>query len=321
MKFATVLVSGQHRPAIVSGEEIIDLVAARTVNPAAKLLPQDMIGIITGGRSAFEIARDIELDANRNSGIYRNARALVRLNDVQLAAPLPVPRLILAIGANYGEHLKEMNTPRPATPMAFHKSISSVVGSGGDIVLPPNNSGMVDYEGEFTIVMGRTCHNVSEDKALDYVFGYTIANDVSARDWVAPAFQAQGMINTIVAWEHNILGKLFPTFCPMGPFIVTSDEIGDPHDLHIETRLNGQVMQSSNTSDLIFNVREIIAYYSKFMTFEPGDTILTGSPSGVGFGRKPPVFMKANDIVEVSVEKVGTLKNTIRAAAKSPTGT
>lgn len=315
MKLATILVADQHRPAIVNGDTLIDLVAARSMSPAARLLPDDMIGIIAGGAPALHLLRDIEQDARANESKYRNAHALIALAKARLAAPLPEPRLILAIGANYGEHLKEMNTQHPATPMAFHKSISSVIGSGENILLPPKNPDMVDYEGEFTIIMGRTCHNVSEDKALDYVFGYTIANDVSARDWVAPAFKAQGMINTIVAWEHNILGKLFPTFCPMGPFIVTGDDIGDPHNLHIETRLNGQVMQSSNTSDLIFNVKQIIAYYSKFMILQPGDAILTGSPSGVGFGRKPQVFMKADDTIEVSVEKIGTLTNTIRAAS------
>jgi acylpyruvate hydrolase len=119
---------------------------------------------------------------------------------------------------------------------------------------------------------------------------------------------------TVPAWEHNILGKLYPTFCPIGPVIVTSDEVGDPHDLKLETRLNGEVMQSAHTSDLVFDLKQIIAYYSKFLTFHPGDVIMTGSPSGVGFGRKPQVFMKAGDVVEVTVEKIGTLHNTIRAA-------
>jgi 2-keto-4-pentenoate hydratase/2-oxohepta-3-ene-1,7-dioic acid hydratase in catechol pathway len=172
----------------------------------------------------------------------------------------------------------------------------------------------IQPEGEFTAVIGRTCHDVSETEALDYVVGYTIVNDVSARDFVAAAQAAQGMIPTIVAWEHNILGKLYPTFCPMGPYIVTADEIGDPNALHIETRLNGQIVQDSNTSDLVFNVAQIVAYYSKFLTFEPGDLITTGSPSGVGSGRKPQLFMRDGDTIEVTIEKLGTLRNPVRKA-------
>ena len=313
MKLATLMVGGQYRPAVVLGAEVLDLVAARKVSAAATLVPGDLAGIFAAGRAALDVLQGIVEEARHSAGAFRASNALLPEAQAPFVAPLPEPRLIMAVGANYHEHLKEMNTPPPATPMAFQKSLTSVVGPGADIVLPANHPDMVDYEGEFTVVIGSTCHDVTEDEALNHVAGYTIVNDVSARDWVVPAFQAQGMINTVVAWEHNILGKLFPTFCPMGPVIVTSDEVGDPHDLKIETRLNGQVMQSAHTSDLVFNVRQIIAYYSKFLTFRPGDLILTGSPSGVGFGRKPQVFMKPGDVIEVSVEKIGTLRNTIRA--------
>ena len=183
--------------------------------------------------------------------------------------------------------------------------------SGDQIILPPIRADMVDWEGEFAAVIGRTCHNVTETEALEYVAGYTILNDVSARDWVAPAFQAEGTIPSIVAWEHNILGKLFPTFCPMGPVIVTSNEIRNPHNLGIQTRLNGEVVQDSNTSDLVFDLNHIISYYSQFLTFLPGDIIATGSPSGVGYGRRPQKFMRAGDTIEVSVECIGTLTNKV----------
>lgn len=311
MKLATLAINGQFRPAIVLGEDVLDLVAAKALSPVGTLVPSDVIGILAGGETALEIIRKVAEDCKHRVDAYRARQALLSAASASFAAPIPNPRIILAVGANYHEHLREMNTPPPTTPMAFYKSLSSIIGSGANIVLPRSNPDMVDFEGEFTAVIGRTCHNVSEADALDFIGGYTVINDVSARDWVAPAFQAQGMINTVVAWEHNILGKLFPTFCPMGPYVVTSDEVGDPHNLKVETRLNGQVMQSARTSDLVFNLKQIIAYYSKFFAFEPGDVIMTGSPSGVGFGRKPPIYMKHGDIIEVSIEKIGTLRNTI----------
>jgi acylpyruvate hydrolase len=172
---------------------------------------------------------------------------------------------------------------------------------------------MLDWEGEFTVVMGKACHRVKEAQALDYVAGYTIVNDVSARDWVAPIFAATGIMGPIHAWEHNVLGKMFPTFCPMGPVIATSDEVPDPGNVKIQTRLNGRVMQDANTDDLVFSVAKLIEYYSQFYLFKPGDCITTGSPSGVGFGRNPKVFMKAGDVIEVEVQGVGVLRNPISA--------
>jgi 2-keto-4-pentenoate hydratase/2-oxohepta-3-ene-1,7-dioic acid hydratase in catechol pathway len=176
---------------------------------------------------------------------------------------------------------------------------------------------MLDWEGEFTVVIGKTCHGVKADKALDYVAGYTIVNDVSARDWVAPIFSASGTMNAIHAWEHNILGKLFPTFCPMGPCIATKDEVPDPGNVRIVTRLNGQVMQDANTDDLVFSVPKLIEYYSQFYRLLPGDCITTGSPSGVGYGRNPKVFMKAGDSIEVEVAGVGVLSNLVKAGMKA----
>jgi 2-keto-4-pentenoate hydratase/2-oxohepta-3-ene-1,7-dioic acid hydratase in catechol pathway len=155
---------------------------------------------------------------------------------------------------------------------------------------------------------------VSEADAMDYVAGYTIANDVSARDWVGPVFAAEKPFDAISAWDRNLLGKQLPTFCPCGPVITTKDEIVDPHDLQMTTRLNGEVMQSSKTDDLIFNLPQIISYFSKYYRFSPGDIVTTGSPPGVGAGRKPPVFMKPGDVVEVEIEGIGTLSNPIAAA-------
>jgi 2-keto-4-pentenoate hydratase/2-oxohepta-3-ene-1,7-dioic acid hydratase in catechol pathway len=213
---------------------------------------------------------------------------------------------------NYHEHLKEMKTPVPEKPAAFTKSVASIIGTEDPIRVPKANPDMLDWEGEFSVVIGRACHRVSAAQALDYVGGYTLVNDVSARDWVAPIFKASGLMGPIHAWEHNLLGKMFPTFCPMGPCIATKDEIRDPANVQIQTRLNGQVMQDANTDDLVFSVVKLIEYYSQFYLFKPGDVITTGSPSGVGFGRNPKVFMKPGDVVEVEVKEIGVLRNQIK---------
>jgi acylpyruvate hydrolase len=318
MRLATIDVDGQLRPAVVLGDRILDLTAARRVSAAAKLLPDSMLEILACGDEASAILRKLAGEAEGKASAYEGAGALLVTASAKLAAPIPLPRVILAVGANYHEHLKEMNTIGPATPMAFYKSVSSVIGHGDEIILPPGHTEMVDWEGEFAFVIGRKCHDISESEALSCVAGYTILNDVSARDWVDQAFKAEGMIPTIVAWEHNILGKLFPTFCPIGPVIVTADEVGDPHKLGIQTKLNGEIMQDSNTSDLVFNVSQIISYYSKFLTFMPGDIVSTGSPSGVGYGRKPQTFMREGDTIEVAVESIGTLRNRIVREARRP---
>jgi 2-keto-4-pentenoate hydratase/2-oxohepta-3-ene-1,7-dioic acid hydratase in catechol pathway len=205
-----------------------------------------------------------------------------------------------------------MKTPVPERPAAFTKSVSSVIASGQPILLPPAQPHMVDWEGEFTVVLGKGGHRIPAARALEHVAGYTIINDVSARDWVAPIFAATGVMGPIHAWERNLLGKMMPTFCPMGPCIATRDEIPDPANVKIQTRLNGRVMQDANTDDLVFSVVKLIEYYSQFYRFMPGDCITTGSPSGVGFGRNPKVFMKAGDVVEVEVKEIGVLRNPIK---------
>lgn len=264
--------------------------------------------IVEIGASLKELLQSGSLEAARKATGPKHP-----LGKVKLVAPIPDPGLVLSVGMNYHEHLKEMKTPVPEKPAAFTKSVASIIGSGEAIKVPPSHPGMLDWEGEFSVVIGRACHRVKASQALDYVAGYTLVNDVSARDWVAAIFQAKGTMGPIHAWEHNLLGKMFPTFCPMGPCMVTKDELPDPGKVHIETRLNGKVMQSANTDDLVFGVRELIEYYSQFYLFKPGDVITTGSPSGVGYGRNPKVFMKPGDVVEVEVKQIGVLRNPIEA--------
>jgi 2-keto-4-pentenoate hydratase/2-oxohepta-3-ene-1,7-dioic acid hydratase in catechol pathway len=284
MKLVTFEIDHRARPGRLSGDEIVDLHALAP--DVRTILEQDLL-------------RKAAAAAGRS----------VPLKEVKLLAPIPNPGMVLSVGMNYHEHLKEMKTPVPEKPAAFTKSVASIIGPDAPIRIPPSNPDMLDWEGEFSVVIGKPCHRVKAAQALDYVAGYTIVNDVSARDWVAPIFSATGVMGPIHAWEHNLLGKMFPTFCPMGPVLATKDEVPDPANVKLQTRLNGTLMQDANTDDLVFSVVELIEYYSQFYLFRPGDVITTGSPSGVGYGRNPKVFMKAGDIVEVEVQGVGVLRN------------
>ena len=288
MKLVTFEIDGQACPGRLAGDEIVDLQA----------LAPDV-------RSILE--HDLLAEARKASG------RSVSMRGVKLLAPILNPGMVLSVGMNYHEHLKEMKTPVPEKPAAFTKSVASIVGPDAPIRIPPGNPSMLDWEGEFSVVIGRPCHRVTAAQALDYVAGYTIVNDVSARDWVAPIFSAQGIMGPIHAWEHNLLGQMFPTFCPMGPALATKDEVPDPANVKLQTRLNGTLMQDANTDDLVFSVVQLIEYFSQFYLFRPGDVITTGSPSGVGYGRNPKLFMKAGDVVEVEVQGIGVLRNPVQA--------
>jgi len=309
-----VTVAGGGGAGVVIGDDILNLAGCRDVVERARLVPTTVRGILEDGDSALDLIERIidEIGASRSvAERLRQAGALSERSGVRLAAPITNPGLILSCGLNYHEHLREMNTPVPAAPTAFTKNAAQIIGPDAAIVLPDSHPDMVDWEGEFCVVIGRPCYNVTADDALDYVAGYTLVNDVSARDWVAPVFAATGIMGPILAWEQNLLGKQFPTFCPMGPVLATRDEIADPDDVELATVLNGTIVQSANTSDLVFNAVHLIAHYSQFYRFQPGDIITTGSPSGVGYGRDPKVFMRAGDRIEVRASGIGVLSNSV----------
>jgi 2-keto-4-pentenoate hydratase/2-oxohepta-3-ene-1,7-dioic acid hydratase in catechol pathway len=231
-------------------------------------------------------------------GAYRVTDRLVSPGKV-LAPVAPVN--ILAIGLNYRRHAAEGGKGVPERPMLFIKSTNTVQNPGDPIELPRRlPSSEVDYECELAVVIGRSCKNASRANALDFVLGYTAANDVSARDW-------QNRLNG----GQFCQGKSFDTFCPLGPVLVTRDEIPDPGQLRIRTILNGQVMQDWSTSDMVFDVPALIEFLSGSKTLLPGTVILTGTPHGVGYARKPPVFLKAGDTVTVELEKIGALTNPV----------
>jgi len=216
---------------------------------------------------------------------------------VRLLAPLDPPN-IMAVGLNYRKHAEETKVSLPEIPVLFIKSTTSVIGPGHAIVLPAAGPDQVDYEAELAVIIGKTAKNVPRAEALDHVFGYCCANDVSARDWQIEKQKRQ--------WAR---GKSFDTFCPLGPCILTVDEIPDPGNLPIRSILNGRVMQESNTSDMIFDVASLISDLSQSITLLPGTVILTGTPEGVGFARKPPVFLRPGDEIAIEIDKIGRLVN------------
>lgn len=222
-----------------------------------------------------------------------------------LEAPVDPPQ-IFAIGLNYREHAKEFNNPIPEYPVVFIKSVGSVLKPGGTIEIPKTaQATFVDYEVELAVVIGRRTKNVSEEEALDHVLGYTIANDVTARDW-QKGEKGGGQ------WCR---AKSFDTFCPLGPWIVTKDELPDPNMLTIESRVNGELRQSSNTSDMIFTVPQLVSFLSKSLTLLPGAVILTGTPCGVGAAMDPRVRLAEGDEVKLSIEKIGELTNRVGVEA------
>ena len=227
---------------------------------------------------------------------------LVESRDAYWFAPVPRPAKLICIGLNYRDHAAESNMPIPERPVIFSKFPTSVIAPGEPVVIPPTSQ-QVDYEAELAVVIGRRAKNVKASRAMDYVLGYTAFNDVSARDFQFSDGQ----------WQR---GKSCDTFAPMGQSIVTTDTITDPHKLSIKLVLNGQTMQDSNTDQLIFGVPELIEFLTESITLEPGDVIATGTPPGVGFARKPPVFLKPGDEMEVLIEGIGGLGNPVVASTE-----
>jgi 2-keto-4-pentenoate hydratase/2-oxohepta-3-ene-1,7-dioic acid hydratase in catechol pathway len=241
--------------------------------------------------SCVEIAGDVYGEHQLTSKVAKIAKRL---------API-APSQVLCIGLNYKKHAAETNAKVSEYPILFVKGINTVQNPGDPIALPRAlRSDEVDYECELAVVIGKPCKNATRENALDYVLGYTCCNDVSSRDWQIARGGGQ--------WCR---GKFFDTFCPLGPCLVTADEIPDPNALAISTVLNGQTVQSSNTADMIFDVRTLIAFLSGSTTLLPGTVILTGTPEGVGMAAKPPRWLRAGDKVQITIEKIGTLENSV----------
>ncbi len=270
--------------AIVDGK-VINLAEA-----SGGALPNDMLAFLQLGDAGLKAAKKV---ATKKVAAEQG----VALADVKLMSPITNPNKVVAIGLNYLDHIKESNAAVPKIPIMFTKYTTSIIGNGDEVRWDPTISEKVDWEVELAVVIGKAAYRVSEEDALDYVAGYTVCNDVSARD-----LQTE-------RGDQWIRGKSLDTFCPLGPCIATKDEIADPHNLALKTTVNGKVMQDSNTGQLLFKLPYLIHYLSQAFTLLPGDVIITGTPPGVGMGMKPPVYLKDGDVMTVEVEGIGQLTN------------
>jgi 2-keto-4-pentenoate hydratase/2-oxohepta-3-ene-1,7-dioic acid hydratase in catechol pathway len=266
------------------GDYLVDL------NLADPELPTTMKELLRLGSSGLERAR---------SAIQGGSP--IEPQSLRLLAPVPDPEKVICVGLNYADHAAESRLPIPTEPVIFNKFPTALIGHQAPIVLP-KISDRVDYEAELVVVIGSAGRDIPESLAMNHVAGYACGHDVSARDWQLDKPAGQ--------W---LLGKTFDTFAPLGPHLVTTDEIDDPGSLEIRLRLNGQVLQHSNTNQLIFSIPHLIHYISKVCTLKPGDLIFTGTPPGVGMARKPRIFLQPGDLVEVDIEKIGILANPVIA--------
>lgn len=289
MRLVTCYADGQPRLGAIQGDSIVDLAAADST------LPSDMLTLLRGGP---------DLLARAGQAVGRSGGRRYPLAETRLAAPIPRPPKVVAIGLNYSDHAAESGAALPKRPVVFAKFSTSVIGPGDPIQWSPDVTEQVDYEAELAVVIGRTARRVSVEDALRYVVGYTCANDVSARDVQSGSRSDAGQ------W---VRGKSLDTFCPLGPTLVTADEVPNAGALGIRCEVNGRVLQDSTTANLIFDIPTLVSFLSHSFTLEAGDVILTGTPPGVGFARKPPVWLTPGDTVAVEIEGLGRLENPVGA--------
>ena len=282
MKIATFTHGGTTRLGVVAVDTITDLAAA------APSLPRDMVSFLASGPAALDAVR-------RATG----SAARLSLAEVHLEAPVKHPPKFLAIGLNYADHVKEAGLDTPPFPVFFNKQSTCVVGPTDPFHLP-RVSPLLDYEGELGFVIGRRCRHVPRERAAEVIAGYVVVNDVSVRDWQ-------------VRTPTMTMGKSFDTHGPTGPWLVTGDELGDPHDLRLRTWVNGELRQDSSTKQLIFDCFEQVAHLSSAFTLEPGDIITTGTPGGVGALASPPKFLTVGDVVRIEIDGIGTIENRVIA--------
>lgn len=287
MKLVTFKQGDESRPGALAVRDGRDVVV--DLQAADASLPGSVRGLLEAGPAAVA----------RAAAAAEAATCALDAASVKLAAPIPDPGKILCIGLNYADHAAESGQPLPDYPIVFSKYSNAVIGSGEPIILPKVTD-MVDYEAELGFVIGKRGRHISEADALDFVAGYLPVNDVSARDYQERVSQ----------WT---LGKSFDSFAPMGPALVTADEVPDPHNLAIRLWIGDETLQDSNTSQLIFNVPQLVAAISEVMTLDPGDIVSTGTPPGVGGARRPPRWLRAGETVHIEIERLGVLRNPIIA--------
>ena len=309
MRLYTFQINGQTRIGAELNGQLVDLQPAyaalvavkRAKSAALQLWPSDMLSFIRLGEPALSATRDTLAFISKRPALPVGERASYLFEEVQILAPIPRPGKILCSGINYRGHLEENpGAKMPTEPFFFSKVPSAVIGPNEPIVHPKQTQ-QLDYEVEFAVVIGRRMKNTSEGEVMNCIAGYTILHDVSARD---------------VQFKDNqiTLGKNFDTFCPLGPCIVTTDELPNPGNVYLRSLLNGKVMQNGSTSDWVFPLPVLLSRLSQVMTLEPGDIVSTGTPAGVGVFRKPPVFLKPGDVVRLEIEGIGVLENPVLAS-------
>ena len=281
MKLCTFVHGGRTAVGVVLEDEVVDLAAA------APELPGDLVGLLAAGDTALR----------RADAAAKQAGSRIPLASVRLASPILRPPKFLAIGLNYADHVAESGIERPKLPTVFNKQSTCVTGPRDPIHLP-RVSKALDYEGELGLVIGRRCRHVPRDRAHEVIAGYLVVNDVSVRDWQL----------RIPTWT---MGKSFDTHGPLGPWLTTADEVGDPHGLRVRTWVDGELRQDSNTKHLIFDCFAIVEHLSTAFTLEPGDVVATGTPGGVGIAMKPPRLLAVGSVVRVEIDGLGALENPV----------
>jgi len=308
MKLVTFTREGASRIGSLEGQKLVDLNHActamlesrgelRAAKIAEAFVPPNMVEFLQGGRRSVEMAAEAVRFALEHEGELR-LPAVLRAADVKMEAPVIHPGKIICVGQNYREHILEMGRELPRFPVVFAKFGNAIIGPWDDIPLHPISEQM-DYEAELAFVIGKRARHVKEEEALEYVAGYMVANDITYRD----------IQRRTIQW---LQGKTVDGSLPMGPWLVTADEIGDPSGLTIRLEVNGEERQRSNTAQLVFTVPFLVRFLSELVTLEPGDVILTGTPGGVGFARQPRQFLKDGDLVRVEVDKIGFIENRVR---------
>lgn len=328
MRLVTINNSSDGQSGALIGAEVLNFSMLRRLDRPAvtNWVPRSVLEILEGGTEGLAIVdrlvKTVEDAADATKERLRELRALTPADETPFLAPIPRPRIVFSIGMAYPSHdeemvragaLKELPAKKKFPP-GFFKNTNAIIGNRQPIELPRAAPDMVDWECEVSFVIGRTCHNVSKADALDYVVGHTIMNDVSARNWV-PEFVATGNGAT------NLLGKQFRSFCPIGPCIATNDEIKDPHDIEFTLRVNGKEMQHDNVKNSYFQIGDILEYYSRWLTFQPGDIISRGNPAGVGYAQSPQIFLKSGDRIEMEAAGIGLMVLPVvaeQAAARIP---
>lgn len=309
MKLINYTVNGHTRAGAIVEDQVIDLNYAyqaqlkaegkyRYEEIAHAYVPAITDELFQGGKESLELAQGAIDFILKNPDSF-DKKVVYNRSEVKVEAPVQKPGKIICVGHNFRKHIQEMGREIPSHPVIFAKFANTILGPEDDIPFYPISE-QLDYEMEFTFVIGKQARNVSEEDALDYVAGYTITNDVTYRDIQRRTLQ----------W---LQGKTVDGSAPMGPYLVTADEIGDPTGLDMVLKVNGEVRQSTNTDDFVFNVPKLVSFLSGLMTLEPGDVVLTGTPGGVGVAMDPPQFLKDGDVVTIEIEKIGVLENKVSA--------